>query len=165
MLTRGNKASCGEFANKSSASEVIFSHFSNQSTFCRVFNPIYSTARPTITVLVPSCARAWILYGTRIPTARMRLELRGMGMGDFHVKFAVCFWAVANWALLMRSARRPWGATKLIATGRMDSNRSTALRVTTSTLGLGYCSARPSNILIFINVRARVTSRRKVAFF
>ena len=74
----------------------------------------------------------------------------------------------------IRRARRPASPTRLAATGRMVSKRSTARRVTTSNVvvsevGLSSVvreadSMRVFCILTSVNVRARVISRRKVAF-
>ena len=68
---------------------------------------------------------------------------------------------------LIRRARRPPGARRAAAVGRIAVKRSTARRVTTSNkVGwlAGNCSARAGTTLMFVNVRARMTSRRKVAF-
>ena len=68
---------------------------------------------------------------------------------------------------LISRARRPPGARRVAAVGRMSVKRSTALRVTTSKRAgwlVMSCSARAENTLMSVNVRARITSRRKVTF-
>ena len=50
---------------------------------------------PTITVLVLAVL-AFFLYGSRIPIARMRLELSGTGFADVHVKVGDRLSAVAS---------------------------------------------------------------------
>jgi hypothetical protein len=67
----------------------------------------------------------------------------------------------------MSKARRPPGATSVAATGMIFAKRSTARRITRSNAAgvvAASCSARPENTLMSVNVRARMTSRRKVAF-
>ncbi len=68
----------------------------------------------------------------------------------------------------MSRASRPPGASRLAATGRTVGKRSTARRVMRLNLAGGLaadsCSARRSNTLMFVNVRARTTSRRNVDF-
>ena len=65
---------------------------------------------------------------------------------------------------LISRARRPDGASSEAATGRMESKRSTARRVTTLKLAGGRISARAFCISTSVNVRARATSRRNAAF-
>ena len=89
----------------------------------------------------------------------------GMGMGGGQVREG---WDERAWlscARPTRSAKRPPFVTKAAAVGRIDSNRSTARRVTTSKFIPARDSARVFCILMFVNVRARVTSRRNAAFF
>src|SRR5580658_6685791 len=72
------------------------------------------------------------------------------------------------WAVLINKARRPLGARKVTAWGRMVSKRSTARRVTTSawekSVSATTASARSMITLTSVNVRARATSFRKAAF-
>ena len=91
------------------------------------------------------------------------LELEfGRGMGADGRKLVTEFRA-GRWLELIRRARRPAGATKEAATGRIVSKRSTARRVTTSAWVVRV-SARAEVILMSVNVSARASSRRKVAF-
>src|SRR5208282_6251514 len=89
----------------------------------------------------------------------------GTGVGSDQVKAGTEARAGFSWVEPIRRARRPPGATRLVAVGRMVAKRSTARRVTTSKVIPGRDSARVVCILTFVNVRARVTSRRKVDFF
>ena len=132
--------------------------------------PVFGFGCTTFTLLVR--ASAWLLFlgarGVRdslTPIARMRLAERGIGSGGVQVNVGVRSWACASWAWLIRSARRPLGATKRAAMGRILSKCSTARRVTASAGGLGKLSARPENTSMFVNVICRMISRRKVAFF
>src|ERR1035438_2922003 len=68
------------------------------------------------------------------------------------------------WLAPISKARRPEDATRAAATGRTDSKRSTARRVITSNVFGATASARAFRISTSVNVRARVTSRRKAAF-
>src|SRR5580658_1146290 len=86
-----------------------------------------------------------------------------MGTGSDQARFGTVERAWACWAVLIRRARRPVGATNDAAVGRMASKRSTARRVTTWKV-VERVSARAFCILTLVNVRARVTSRRKAAF-
>src|ERR1700680_41254 len=81
----------------------------------------------------------WVryLHGSRMPMARMRLEERGTGSGGCHLNPGVRSWVHASWGSLIRRARRPLGATRLAAIGRVVSKRSTARRVTTWAGGFG----------------------------
>ena len=104
-----------------------------------------------------------------------------MGVGSFQRKVGSMAWVGGSWASPMSSARRPVGATRLAAMGRIDSKCSTARRVTMSAAGFGEgplprgcgrseaavepnCWARPQNTLTPVKVVARITSRRNVAF-
>jgi len=88
----------------------------------------------------------------------------GIGMGSDQIRAGRVAWAWVSWASPISRARRPWGAERLAATGRIDWNRSTARRVTSWKLADGSDSARAFCILMSVNVRARATSRRKAAF-
>ena len=88
-----------------------------------------------------------------------------MGIGGSQVMLGRVERAASCWEEAIRRARRPVGATRRAAIGRMFSKRSTARRVTTSKVDGGRVSARTFCISMSVNVRARVTSRRKVAFF
>jgi len=88
-----------------------------------------------------------------------------MGLGSDQDRLGRVEAAWVSWAELIRRARRPCGARRLAALGRTDSKRSTARRVTTSNfLSAERVSARAVCILMSVNVSARATSRRKVAF-
>jgi hypothetical protein len=100
-----------------------------------------------------------------VPIARTRLAERGIGMGSGQTSSGAKLWACVSWAKPIRRARRPPGATRRAAIGRTVSKCSTARRVTTSAGRLESASARPGKTLMFVNVKLRVTSRRKVAFF
>src|SRR5437870_3040345 len=75
-------------------------------------------------------------------------------------------WRAGSWLDPISRARRPDGLTRRAATGRIASKRSTARRVTTSAAGVVSVrvSARAVITLTSVNVRARITSRRKAAF-
>src|ERR1700679_2952926 len=88
----------------------------------------------------------------------------GMDMGDCQTKLGRMDWAWVNCEEAIRRARRPEGAKSAAAVGRILEKRSTARRVTTSKVAGGRVSARAFCILMSVNVRARVSSRRKVAF-
>src|SRR5277367_542681 len=89
----------------------------------------------------------------------------GMGSGRSQARLGRVERVDSSWEFEMRRARRPWGARRLAATGRTLGRRSTARRVTTSKVDGGRVSARTFFILMSVNVRARATSRRKIAFF
>src|SRR5246500_2529784 len=86
-----------------------------------------------------------------------------MGSDQLRAGRADC--ACGSWVWLIRSTKRPLGATRLAATGKIDSKRSTARRVTTAKDARARDSARAVRILTSVNVRARATSLRNVAFF
>ncbi len=90
-----------------------------------------------------------------------------MGSGGCQLRLGKVEWALSSCEELIRRAMRPPGARRVAAVGRISVKRSTALKVTTSKrVGsvVVSCSARAGNTLMFVNVRARMTSRRKVAF-
>src|SRR5208282_1194717 len=105
------------------------------------------------------------LGGYRLPIRRTRDWDCGMGMGASQVRVGRVERVEATWVEEIRRARRPWGARRLAATGRTSGRRSTARRVTVSKVCGGRVWARAFCILMFVNVRARATSRRKVDFF
>ena len=70
---------------------------------------------------------------------------------------------LGSWEELISRAMRPVGDTRAAAVGRMVSKRSTA-RMVTRSAGEIRVSARAVITLTFVNVRTRVTSRRKAAF-
>src|SRR5260370_42439911 len=72
--------------------------------------------------------------------------------------------AGSSWADEIRRASQLDGASREDAVPRMLAKRSTARRVTRSKVPGGRGSARAFCILTSVNVRARATSRRKVAF-
>src|SRR5204863_3727743 len=86
----------------------------------------------------------------------------GRGMGAEGRKL-VTESRTGSWLELIRRARRPAGTTKEAATGTIFSKRSTARRVTTSAWVVRV-SARAVLISMSVNVSARTSSRRKVAF-
>jgi hypothetical protein len=91
----------------------------------------------------------------------------GMGMGGCHFRVVrVVRWG--SWADPISKAMIPRGARKAAAWGRILSKCSTARRVTRSARKsfwrVARDSARSLITLILVNVSARVTSRRKVAF-
>src|ERR1039457_6241364 len=88
----------------------------------------------------------------------------GIGAGVDQVRSGSVERAWSRWAELIRRARRPEGATRAAAVGRIDSKRSTARRVTVLNTVPAKVSARVFCILTSVNVRARATSRRNAAF-
>jgi len=87
---------------------------------------------------------AWLLsplvrtgHDSRRPIARTRIDEWGIGVGGVHVNPGVRSRAAASWGSLIRRARRPLGATRLAAIGRVMSKCSTARRVTVSAGGFG----------------------------
>src|SRR5271167_1905395 len=88
-----------------------------------------------------------------------------MGMGLSQVRWGRVERVVSSWAEAISRARRALGASSLAAAGRTLAGRSTARRVTTSKVDGGMVWARAFFILMSVNVMARATSRRKVAFF
>src|SRR5580658_2045328 len=103
--------------------------------------------------------------GSACPTSSVRDWELGMGIGRSHVRLGRVERVDSSWEDEIRRARRPLGARRVTATGRTLGRRSTARRVTTSKVDGGRVSARAFCILMFVNVRARVSSRRKVALF
>ena len=87
-----------------------------------------------------------------------------MGMGGLQLTCGRVERVASSWEKAIRRAKRPEGARRLAAVGRTFGKRSTARRVTTSKVDGGRVSARAFCILMSVNVRARATSRRKVAF-
>src|SRR5271154_876448 len=77
-----------------------------------------------------SCV-SWFGYMLRASTT-MREREWGTGSGVDQDRLGRLDWAWGSWVELIRRARRPVGATRLAAMGRMSSKRSTARRATTS---------------------------------
>ena len=95
---------------------------------------------------------------------RSTLEVaRGTRNGLDQVQFGTREWAMWTCGVAINRARRPVGDTRAAAMGSIFSKCSTARRVTTSNL-VWMDSARVICISTSVNVRARVISRRKVAF-
>lgn len=86
-------------------------------------------------------------------------------IGELHETCGRVERAVSSWDEAMSRATRPDGARRVAAVGRMLAKRSTARTVTTSNEDDGRVSARTFCISTLVNVRARVASRRKAAFF
>src|SRR6267378_2027725 len=91
----------------------------------------------------------------------------GTGIGGHHF-IVVTGVRRGSWAAPISRARVPLRARRVTAWGRMASKCSTARRVTTSARGKSGRAARTSArsviTLMLVNVSARATSRRKVAF-
>jgi hypothetical protein len=104
-------------------------------------------------------------FGSRKPTSRRQDWDWGIGIGGCQVRLGRVERVGSSWGEEIRRARRPWGTRRRAATGRISARRSTARRVTTSKVHGGRVWARTFCILMSVNVRARATSRRKVAFF
>src|SRR5665811_555950 len=88
----------------------------------------------------------------------------GIGEGVDQLKPGRVECVSSSWAELIRRARRPEGATRAAAVGRIDSKRSTARRVTVLNTVPVRVSARVICILTSVNVSVRATSRRNAAF-
>src|SRR5229473_2509679 len=88
----------------------------------------------------------------------------GTGTGGCHETWGRVVSRVLSWEEEISRAKRPAGARRRAAIGRLLAKRSTARRVTTSKVAGGSVSARAFCILTSVNVRARVTSWRKAAF-
>src|SRR5580698_3047269 len=105
------------------------------------------------------------IFGSVWPTKSMRDWDSGTRIGGSQVMVGRVEQVGSSWDEEIRRARRPLGVRSLAAVGRTFGGRSTARRVTTSKVDGGRVSARVFCILMSVNVRARATSRRKVAFF
>src|SRR5580765_185079 len=88
----------------------------------------------------------------------------GIGIGLGQVRVGLRPMATWSWGLLIRRARRPDGARRRIAVGRIWLKCSTARRVTVAARAPGRSSARLGATWISLNPRARIASRRNVTF-